>query len=96
MTPLRQRFVDDLRLHPRPMSDRVFADAKKLTDLSARTSKLLLVSTGFESEAGLKAYRACVARDLQDRFEEFQPQWYNCSSGTGSNLLLSLSSRGRR
>jgi hypothetical protein len=78
------------------MPGRVVADAEKIAGVGDRTSKLLLVSTCFETEAGLLAYEACVALDLKDRFGQFQPQWHNCSCGTGYNLLLSLSAPGCR
>lgn len=90
---IKTNYITDLeaKRNPRPMPGRVVADAAKVAGLGERTSKLLLVSTCFESEAGLAAYKACVARDLRDRFGQFQPRWDNCSCGTGYNSLLSLS-----
>ena len=86
----------EARRSPRPMSGRVFADAGKIVNLGDRTSKLLLVSTCFDSRAGLHAYEACVGQDLKERFGQFQPQWHDCSNGTGHNLLLSLWAPGRQ
>ncbi|HKA08482.1 MAG TPA: hypothetical protein VKD71_14580, partial [Gemmataceae bacterium] len=86
----------EARQNPRPMSGRVLADAEKIAGLADRTSKLLLVSTCFESDRGRAAYAACVALDLQTRFGQFQPQWHDCSCGSGYNLLLSLLARGCR
>jgi hypothetical protein len=73
--------------------DRILDDGRKLDKLDHKTVKLLLVSTCFDSSEGLDKYLSCMERTLGKRFESLQHHsWYNCSAGTGHNLLLALSS----
>ncbi|HEY3968330.1 MAG TPA: hypothetical protein VGM05_27445 [Planctomycetaceae bacterium] len=76
----------------RLMSERVVKDARKMRRLGGSIEKLLLVSTFFESNAGVRAYPARVQNDLAKRFGQFHSRWHTCSTSCGHNLLLVLSS----
>jgi hypothetical protein len=93
---LKVNYIDDTEIEKsgdqRPLPDRVAQDAEKISVLDQTIGKLLLVSTCFESRPGLDAYQDLVSDDFARRFEHFWFRWYNCSAGSGHNLLLALSS----
>ena len=94
---IKVNYIDDDEIanseEHRSLPDRVFKDALKIAGLDRRIDKLLVISTCFESRPALEAYQNLVKDDLAQRFTSFQHRrWYDCSAGTGHNLLLALSS----
>jgi len=74
---------------------RVLRDRNKLEGLPVEFSRLLLVSTCFDSHPGLIKYKGVVDRTLPIDFPGWRAEWYDCSNTKleGWTLLLALSRR---
>lgn len=77
------------------LPDRVLEDRDKLQSLRGKISRLLLVSTCFESPNGLASYPDLIDSRLRQDFQRWRVEWHDCSvPGKGWNLLLVLSQLG--
>jgi len=75
---------------------RILKDRDKLKGLPANITRLLLVSTCFESRATLDPYQKGIDASLGGDFQRWDAEWHDCSGhgDQGGNLLLALSRPG--
>ena len=72
------------------LPDRVLNDRDKLNSCDKRISRLLLVSTCFQSRESMLCYRVNINPGLAKDFLGWSATWHDCSMGNGYNLLLAL------
>ena len=74
--------------HKRLLTNRVAADAEKLTSLPNDIGRVLLLAACFESSMGRSRYTASDRSDLLQTYASYTSRWYNCSSQSGGHIAL--------